>query len=337
MALAEERLELNGLTHYVIHILPATPDLPLMIWVPDGPGETDSLLVYKAAPILTRLFHTVTYDPRGTGRTFEQDQSLPESRAQLAEDLAALIEAMCKRYEQDQVVLFARSFGTTVAVDYITAHPERIKAYIAASQVICPDQAEKCRCEAMELMFNRLGQVNNILFMSEIHSLTGGEYHLETIPFFKRFRVKMMQRGMGILISPVKWNKARKDMVQGSPNFRESDLKNEKTAGKACKKLDLMKDFDFEKTDMDQYKNSFVQLYLSGTMDFVNPYPMVREKVIGERKKGQEQNPEYLLNGKRTMVFIPDARDRFVLEDPVAFWALVFKYLPDSMKKGFKA
>lgn len=335
MPLAEERLNINGSEHYVIHILPAKEELPLMIWVPSGPGETDSLLVYKAAPILSRLFHTISYDPRGAGRTYEKDPVLPKSREELVSDLSVLVEEMCSRYKEKQVILFARGFGTAVAVDYITAHPDRILAYIAASQVICPAKAEKCRCEAMELMFNKLGQVRNILFMSEIHSMTGGEYHLEQIPFHKRWKVKMMQLGMGVLVSPAKWNKQKKALIMASPNFKDTDLKNEKATRKACRKLDLVSDFDFEKTGMDRFRNSFLQLYLSGTMDFVNPYPMVRDTVIGEKEKGQAQNPEYLVNGKRTMIFIPDARDRFVLEDPVAFWALVFKYLPPSLKSGF--
>ena len=335
MALAEERLQLNGLEHYVIHILPAKEDLPLMIWVPDGPGETDSLLVYKAAPILTRLFHTVSYDPRGSGRTFEKEAVIPESLTQLTDDLAALVEEMCRRYKQERIVLFARGMGTAVAATYISAHPERITAYISASQVICPEKAEKCRCEAMELMFNKLGQVKNILFMSEIHSMTGGEYHLETIPFYKRWKVKMMQLGMGILISPTKWNKQRRAMLEASPNFRPEDAKNEKAARKACRNTDLLKGFDLEQTSFPKFRDSFVQLYLSGTLDFENPYPMVRDALIGEKEKGQAQNPEYLINGKRTMIFIPDARARFVLEDPVAFWALVFKYLPASLKSDF--
>ena len=337
MKLGEETLSLNGLEHYVLHVLPASDDLPLMIWVPDGPGETDTLLIYKAAPMLSRLFHTVSYDPRGSGRTYQNNPVLPESLEQLCEDLSALVEEMCNRYGKEQVVLFGRSFGSAVATTYLSAHPERILAYIAASQVICPDRAEQCRCESMEIMFNRLGQIKNVLFMSEIHSMTGGDYHLERVPFLKRIRVKLMQRGMGISVSSSKWMKQRKAMCLEAPNYREGDEEYDKKARKACEKLDLLKDYDFEKLNMDRFQKSFVQLYLSGTMDFENPYPMVRDAVIGPREKGQEQNPEYLIKGKRTMIFLPDARERIVVEDPVLFWAQVFKYLPESLKKGFKS
>ena len=129
---ADHGVTLGGVSQYVA--VRGKADAPLLLWVHGGPGSPLSPVAYTFGEALEQDYLVVHWDQRGSGRSWTPggDAVTP---AQLQSDLAELVEWLCAEYGREQVVLVGYSFGTALCLPYAAAHPERVSAYIAVSQV----------------------------------------------------------------------------------------------------------------------------------------------------------------------------------------------------------
>ena len=123
---------LGGTEQYVAVRGDAEGDI--LLWVHGGPGSPLSPVAYTFGEQLERDYLVVHWDQRGSGRSWFED-SAAVSPSQLLGDLAELVEWLCDRYARQRVVLVGYSFGTALCLQYAAAHPERVAAYVAVSQV----------------------------------------------------------------------------------------------------------------------------------------------------------------------------------------------------------
>jgi pimeloyl-ACP methyl ester carboxylesterase len=101
---------------------------------------------------------SVTYDPRGLGRSVRKDGGTENVPAVQAEDLHALIEAL----GAGPVELFASSGGAVTALALVAAHPEDVTTLVAHEPPIIPslpdaEAAERARAAITET-YNARGQ-----------------------------------------------------------------------------------------------------------------------------------------------------------------------------------
>lgn len=125
-------VELGGVQQYVS--VRGNPDGELLLWVHGGPGSPLSPVAYTFCAPLEQDYLVVHWDQRGSGRSWFED-SAAVSPSQLLGDLAGLVEWLCESYTRQSVTLVGYSFGTALCLQYAAAHPERVTAYIAVSQV----------------------------------------------------------------------------------------------------------------------------------------------------------------------------------------------------------
>lgn len=101
---------------------PADPVITL-IALHGGPGVASSYM-HGLDRLTEERIAVVTYDQRGVG-----DSGLPEvdfSMAAYVEDLAAVQRAIAS----DPVVVFGHSWGGLLALNYASAHPDRVRALV---------------------------------------------------------------------------------------------------------------------------------------------------------------------------------------------------------------
>lgn len=102
-----------------------------------GIGATMSPLTRTFLP-WERDFTVVTWDPRGSGKTFQHAGRRlgPEASIdRIAADGLELSEQLRSQLHKKQIVLLGASFGSTVAVRMAEARPDLYSAYVAAYQV----------------------------------------------------------------------------------------------------------------------------------------------------------------------------------------------------------
>ena len=76
----------------------------------------------------------VTTEAAG-GAAVDPDNKTLSFESQLA-DLDALVDYLCERFSQDQVIIMGHSYGTMLGSRYALAHPEKVAAYIGIGQCV---------------------------------------------------------------------------------------------------------------------------------------------------------------------------------------------------------
>lgn len=97
---------------------------PTVVWINGGPGDDHRYLRPVAAP-LTDRYRCVLYDQRGCGRSRlgHPDEATLDARC-FVDDL----EALRRGLGEDRLALVGHSWGTTLALLYGVAHPDRVAA-----------------------------------------------------------------------------------------------------------------------------------------------------------------------------------------------------------------
>ena len=133
-------VELNGQKQYVIMTGRDTSN-PVIICLHGGPGSPDSFANYAYADNLTDKFTFVSWDQRGSGRTYYKNMaSDPDNKTvtfeQALDDLDALVDYARERFGQDKVIILGHSYGSLLGSRYVTEHPDKVSAYIGVAQVV---------------------------------------------------------------------------------------------------------------------------------------------------------------------------------------------------------
>jgi pimeloyl-ACP methyl ester carboxylesterase len=109
---------------------------PPLIHLHGGPGFSETRLYRHFNADLEKRFTVVYWDQRGAGKSF--DRSIPRSSMtveQFIADLDELVDTVCARVGQEQVVLHGHSWGSALGVLYASRHPQRVAAYVGTGQI----------------------------------------------------------------------------------------------------------------------------------------------------------------------------------------------------------
>lgn len=147
-SIAEQRyIILGGVKQYVL-LRGESRNAPILIYLHGGPGESETPVfrIYNAA--LEKYFLVVYWDQRDAGKSFDPRIN-PKSLTlkQIASDLDELVNLLLKEFGKKQVLLVGHSWGTVLALEYITHHPKKVAAYIGIGQVTNLSESEKLSYE----------------------------------------------------------------------------------------------------------------------------------------------------------------------------------------------
>lgn len=110
---------------------------PLLLVLHGGPGTPCMSLFRKWNKPLLDDFLVVTWDQRGTGRSF--DKMLDKatlSVSQLVKDTHQLTNYLKDTYKKEKIYLMGHSFGATLGLKVVHESPEDYYAYFGVSQFV---------------------------------------------------------------------------------------------------------------------------------------------------------------------------------------------------------
>ena len=114
---------------------------PVIVYLHGGPAGPDSVVTYEWTPYLMDEYTVVVWDQRGCGNTYYRNKGKdPNNQTatfpQALEDLDALVDYVCQRFEQEKVIIMGHSYGTLLGSRYAQIHPKKVRHYVGISQVI---------------------------------------------------------------------------------------------------------------------------------------------------------------------------------------------------------
>jgi proline iminopeptidase len=116
---------------------------PVLLMLHGGPGTPSMSLFRKYNRPLRDHFVMVTWDQRGTGRSFSKDIPVESmTMEQLIRDAHEVTEYAKDRFTTDRVFILGHSWGATLAMQVIDRKPDDYLAYFGVSQFVNADRNE---------------------------------------------------------------------------------------------------------------------------------------------------------------------------------------------------
>ena len=116
---------------------------PVLLFLAGGPGGTELGAMRRHGQALEKDFVVVTWDQRGTGKSYDSlDPTSTLTLQQAVSDTIEVSNYLRNRFGQDKIYLLGQSYGTILGVLAAQQHPELYRAYIGVGQMVDPRETD---------------------------------------------------------------------------------------------------------------------------------------------------------------------------------------------------
>ncbi len=136
-----EKVRINGSDQW-IEIRAWSPDKPVLLSIPGGPGQSDLALSRPTLGTLAKDFVVVFWDQRGIGKSYASYDPKTLTTKQAVADTVALTNYLRKRFDERKIYLFGESGGSIIGVLAVQQHPELYHAWIGSGQMVDPHETD---------------------------------------------------------------------------------------------------------------------------------------------------------------------------------------------------
>jgi pimeloyl-ACP methyl ester carboxylesterase len=137
-----EKLRINGSDQW-IEIRAWSPDKPVLLSIPGGPGQSDLALSRPTLGTLANDFVVVSWDQRGIGKSYASYDPRKLTTRQAVADTITLTNYLRKRFDERKIYLFGESGGSVIGVLAVQQHPELYHAWIGSGQMVNPLETDR--------------------------------------------------------------------------------------------------------------------------------------------------------------------------------------------------
>lgn len=110
---------------------------PVLLFLAGGPGGSELGAMRRHSQGLEDDFVVVTFDQRGTGKSYDQlDPADTMTLDAAVADTVAVTNYLRDRFDDEKVYLVGQSWGTTLGVLAVQQHPELYRAYVGVGQMV---------------------------------------------------------------------------------------------------------------------------------------------------------------------------------------------------------
>ena len=137
-----EQVRINGSDQW-IEIRAWSPDKPVLLSIPGGPGQSDLALSRPTLGTLAKDFVVVSWDQRGIGKSYASYDPKTLTTKQAVADTIALTNYLRQRFDERKIYLFGESGGSIIGVLAVQQHPELYHAWIGSGQMVNPRETDR--------------------------------------------------------------------------------------------------------------------------------------------------------------------------------------------------
>lgn len=119
-------------------------DLPVLLYLSGGPGQSDLPYSRVLLADLTQDFVVVSWDQRGTGKSYPAlapTETLTLDRA--VADTIELTNYLRERFDEEKIYLMGESWGTTLGVLAVQQQPDLYYAWIGSGQMVSQRETDR--------------------------------------------------------------------------------------------------------------------------------------------------------------------------------------------------
>lgn len=135
-------------------------DLPVLLYLSGGPGQSDLPYTRVLFEDLTQDFVVVGWDQRGTGKSYPA--LYPPTSVTLEQavaDTIALTEYLCQRFDEPKIYLMGESWGTTLGVLAVQQRPDLYYAWIGSGQMVSQRETDRLLFHDILALAERTGNI----------------------------------------------------------------------------------------------------------------------------------------------------------------------------------
>jgi proline iminopeptidase len=137
------RVEIGG-HDLAVMIRGDSSENPVLLFLAGGPGGTELGAMRRHLAALERDFVVVTWDQRGTGKSYgELDPTSTLTPERAVSDTIEVTNYLRDRFGQDKIYLVGQSWGSILAVLAVQQHPELYRALVGAGQMVSPLETDR--------------------------------------------------------------------------------------------------------------------------------------------------------------------------------------------------
>lgn len=119
-------------------------DNPVLLFLAGGPGGTEMGAMRRHLPQLEQHFVVVTWDQRGTGKSYGQiDPTSTLTLDQAVSDAIQVTHYLRERFDQDQIYLMGQSWGSTLGVLAVQQEPDLYRAFVGTGQMVSQRETDR--------------------------------------------------------------------------------------------------------------------------------------------------------------------------------------------------
>ncbi len=136
------RVEIGG-HDLALMIRGRSAENPVLLFLAGGPGGSELGAMRRHSQALEDDFVVVTFDQRGTGKSYDQlDPASSMTLDQAVADTMAVTNYLRDRFGQDKVYLVGQSWGTVLGVLAVQRQPELFSAFVGVGQMVSPVETD---------------------------------------------------------------------------------------------------------------------------------------------------------------------------------------------------
>ncbi|MEO1447446.1 MAG: alpha/beta hydrolase, partial [Cyanobacteria bacterium J06635_11] len=138
-----EEVQIDGQQQWIM-LRGQRTDNPVLLYLSGGPGQSDLSYSRVFFENLTRDFTVVSWDERGTGKSYASlDPTETLTLTQAIANTAALTQYLQERFEEEKIYLMGESWGSLLGVLTVQKHPELYHAFIGSGQMVDVQESDR--------------------------------------------------------------------------------------------------------------------------------------------------------------------------------------------------
>ncbi|GIK71966.1 MAG: hypothetical protein BroJett021_09540 [Chloroflexota bacterium] len=119
-------------------------NLPVLLYLSGGPGQSDLPFTRVLFDDLTQDFIVVGWDQRGTGKSYAAlDPTQDLTLAQAVADTIELTTYLRTRFDEEKIYLLGESWGSTLGVLAVQQRPDLYHAFIGSGQMVSQRETDR--------------------------------------------------------------------------------------------------------------------------------------------------------------------------------------------------